>query len=236
MQKLLSYTRSAMEHYDMVSPGDHIAVGLSGGKDSLALLAVLARLRGFYPVPFRLTAISLDPCFDGKQTDYSALELLTKELDVPYIIRRTQLWEVIFQTRKEPNPCSLCAKMRRGILHDTAKEAGCNKLALGHHLDDAAETFLMNLLNGGTLGCFSPVTYLSRKDITVIRPLLFARESDCARVVRQLALPVVKSACPADGVTERQEVKLLLSQLEKKYGKVRHKILGAMQKEHLSGY
>ena len=236
MQKLLSYMRSAAERYEMIAPGDHIAVGLSGGKDSVALLAGLARLRSFYPAPFQLTAVTLDPCFGGQQTDYTALERLCTELEVPYVIRRTQLGELIFEVRKEKNPCSLCARMRRGILHDAAKAAGCNKLALGHHLDDAAETFMMNLLNGGTLGCFPPVTYLSRKDITVIRPLLFARESDCARVVRRLELPIVKSACPADGVTERQEVKLFLNSLEQKYGDVRHKILGAMQRKGMDGY
>ena len=174
--------------------------------------------------------------FGGEEGDYSQIEELCKKLDVEYIIKRTQLAEVIFDIRKESNPCSLCARMRRGALHDAAKEAGCNKIALGHHLDDVAETFIMNLFNGGTLDCFMPVTYLSRKDIYMIRPLIFARESDCARVVRRENLPVVKSKCPADGHTERQEVKEFLSSLEKKYGDVRHKILGAMQRKEINGY
>ena len=236
MQKLLSYMRSACQQYDMIKDGDRIAVGVSGGKDSMALLAAMANLRIFYPAKFELVAITLDPRFGGEDADYSEIEELCKRLDVEYIIKRTQLAEVIFDIRKESNPCSLCARMRRGALHDAAKAAGCNKIALGHHLDDVAETFIMNLFNGGTLDCFMPVTYLSRKDIYMIRPMIFARESDCARVVRKENLPVVKSKCPADGTTERQEVKEFLSSLEKKYGNVREKILGAMQRKEINGY
>ena len=228
--------RSACQQYDMIKDGDRIAVGVSGGKDSIALLAAMADLRRFYPAKFELVAITLDPRFGGEDADYSAIEELCKKLDVEYIIKRTQLAEVIFEIRKESNPCSLCARMRRGALHDAAKAAGCNKIALGHHLDDVAETFIMNLFNGGTLDCFMPVTYLSRKDIYMIRPMIFARESDCARVVRREGLPIVKSNCPADGTTERQEVKEMLSALEKKYGDVRSKILGAMQRKEINGY
>lgn len=228
--------RSACQQYNMINDGDRIAVGVSGGKDSVCLLAAMANLRRFYPCKFELVAITVDPRFGGEEGDYSQIEELCKKLDVEYIIKRTQLAEVIFDIRKESNPCSLCARMRRGALHDAAKEAGCNKIALGHHLDDVAETFIMNLFNGGTLDCFMPVTYLSRKDIYMIRPLIFARESDCARVVRRENLPVVKSKCPADGHTERQEVKEFLSSLEKKYGDVRHKILGAMQRKEINGY
>ena len=236
MQKLLSYMRSACQQYEMINDGDRIAIGVSGGKDSLALLAGMANLRRFYPAKFEIVAITLDPRFGGVDGDYSAIEELCKRLDIEYIIKRTQLAEVIFDIRKENNPCSLCARMRRGALHDAAKEAGCNKIALGHHLDDLAETFIMNLFNGGTLDCFMPVTYLSRKDIHMIRPMIFARESDCARVVRKENLPVVKSKCPADGNTERQDVKEMLSALEKKYGDVRNKILGAMQRKNINGY
>jgi len=236
MQKLMSYMRSAMEQYDMIQEGDRVAVGVSGGKDSLALLAALARMRSFYPYKYELAAISMDPCFNGFETDYSEVETMCEKLEVPYIIRRTEIGRIIFETRNEKNPCSLCARMRRGVLHDEAKAAGCNKLALGHHMDDAAETFLMNLLNGGHIGCFSPVTYLSRKDITVIRPMIFARESDAARVAKRENLPVVKSKCPVDGTTERQEVKQLLTSLEHKYGDVRSKILGAMQRGNIDGF
>ena len=163
MKKLLSLTRAAVDKYNMIEAGDKIAVGVSGGKDSLALLYALAKLRDFYPKPFSLVAITLDYQFNGIAEDYTAIEALCKKLQVEYIVRRTNLWEVIFKTRKEKNPCSLCAKMRRGLLHDTAVANGCNKVAFGHHLDDAAETFLMNLLNGGKIGCFSPVSYLSNK-------------------------------------------------------------------------
>ncbi len=236
MQKLLSYMRSACQQYEMIKDGDRIAVGVSGGKDSMALLVAMANLRKFYPEKFELVAITLDPRFGGEDGDYSEIEKLCAELDVEYVIKRTQLAEVIFDIRKESNPCSLCARMRRGALHDAAIEHGCNKIALGHHLDDLAETFVMNLFNGGTLDCFMPVTYLSRKDIYMIRPMIFARESDCARVVRKENLPTVKSRCPADGTTERQEVKEMLSALEKKYGDVRSKILGAMQRKEINGY
>ena len=236
MQKLLSYMRSACQQYEMIKEGDRIAVGVSGGKDSMALLAAMADLRLFYPEKFELVAITLDPRFGGEDADYSAIEEFCRERNIEYIIKRTQLAEVIFDIRKESNPCSLCARMRRGALHDAAKAAGCNKIALGHHLDDVAETFIMNLFNGGTLDCFMPVTYLSRKDIYMIRPMIFARESDCARVVRKGDLPIVKSKCPADGTTERQEVKEFLNSLEKKYGNVREKILGAMQRKGINGY
>lgn len=228
--------RAACQQYEMINDGDRIAIGVSGGKDSMALLAGMANLRRFYPAKFDIVAITLDPRFGNVDGDFSAIEELCKSLDVEYVIKRTQLAEVIFDIRKESNPCSLCARMRRGALHDAAKEHGCNKIALGHHLDDLAETFIMNLFNGGTLDCFMPVTYLSRKDIYMIRPMIFARESDCARVCRKENLPTVKSKCPADGTTERQDVKEMLSALEKKYGDVRSKILGAMQRKEINGY
>lgn len=228
--------RSAVERYDMIENGDKIAIGLSGGKDSVALLAAMARLREFYPKGFELFAVTLDPCFSNTEADYSLLEELCRRLSVPYVIRRTELAKIIFENRQEKNPCSLCARMRRGILHDEAKKLDCNKIALGHHLDDVAETFLMNLLNGGTIGSFSPVTYLSRKDLYMIRPMVFAKESDCMRVVKNTPLPIVKSKCPADGCTERQEVKQLLNSFDSKYGDVRKKILGAMQRKGINGY
>ena len=174
MQELMSRMRAAMEKYEMIAPGDTVAVGVSGGKDSLALLYALNELRRFYPAPYTLKAISVDPCFFGQPTDYSAIEALCGEMGVEYVIRRTELYHIIFETRKEANPCSLCARMRRGMLHNMCNALGANKLALGHHMDDAAETFMMNLLSGGTLGSFRPVTYLSRKEITMIRPFFMA--------------------------------------------------------------
>ena len=236
MQILMSRMRAAMERYDMIAPGDRVAVGVSGGKDSLALLKGLAELRRFYPAPFEVVALTADPGFFGKEADYSAVQELCNSLGVEYIIRRTELYKVIFETRKESNPCSLCARMRRGILHDMTKAAGCNKLALGHHMDDAAETFMMNLLSGGTIGSFRPVTYLSRKDLTVIRPMIFATEKEVASAARRENLPVVKSPCPMDKTSERQKVKELIAALEKDYPNLRGKITGAMQRGGISGW
>lgn len=233
MQKLIGQMRAAMERYEMVKPGDKIAVGVSGGKDSLMLLAGLAKLRAFYPVPFSLIAITADPCFGGQETDFSAIEELCRELDVPYLIRRTRLGTIIFEERKEENPCSLCARMRRGILHEMAKENGCTTLALGHHFDDAVQTFFMNLFYGGKLGCFSPKSYLSRRDLWMIRPMVFCEERDIRNAAVRLELPVVKSQCPADGCTSRKETELLVAELEKQFPDLRKKVMGAMQRAGL---
>lgn len=233
---ILSLTRAAVERYGMLPAGASVAVGVSGGKDSLVLLVALARLRAFFPTPFSLTAITLDPGFEGRETDYSPVAALCEELQVPYLVRRTRLWEVVFEERREANPCSLCARMRRGALHAAAKEAGCRFVALGHHKNDAAETFLMNLLSGGTLACFSPKSYLDRRELTLIRPLIFVEEADIARCAERAALPVVKSRCPADGCTNRQRTKELLAGLSAAYGPLNDKILGAMQKNGLSGW
>ncbi|MBQ7638481.1 MAG: tRNA 2-thiocytidine biosynthesis protein TtcA [Clostridia bacterium] len=236
MQELMSRMRAAMEKYDMVSPGDKIAVGVSGGKDSLALLFALNEIRRFYPVPYDVIAISVDPCFFGRETDYGAIEKLCEEKNIPYYIKRTQLFHIIFETRKEKNPCSLCARMRRGMLHDMCLEHGSRKLALGHHMDDAAETFMMNLLSGGDIGSFRPVTYLSRKDIYMIRPMIFASEKEVIRAANRTSLPVIKSPCPMDGESERENVKQLLGELGKKYPSLNEKITGAMQKNGISGW
>lgn len=236
MQKLLSLVRAALEKYSMIEDGDKIAVCVSGGKDSVVLLKALAEIRRFYPKKFELCAVTLDPVFLGQNGDYSKIEALCKEYQIPYTVKKTDLYKIIFEDRREKNPCSLCARMRRGLLHDTAKELGCNKIALGHHLDDAAETFLMNLFSGGRAECFSPVSYLSRKDLYMIRPLIFAYEKDVKRVAKKEDLPIVKSRCPADENTHREDMKNLLSELEKKYPALRQKILGAMQKGGISGW
>jgi tRNA(Ile)-lysidine synthase TilS/MesJ len=157
--------RNAIDTYNMIEENDRIAVGVSGGKDSLVLLYGLSLLKKYYPKKFNIVAVTLDPCFENKDSDFSAIEDFCKKLDVEYHIKRTELYNVVFENRQEKNPCSLCARMRRGILHDMSKAHGCNKIALGHHKDDAAETVLMNLFQGGTIGCFTPVTYLSNKDI-----------------------------------------------------------------------
>lgn len=236
MQKLIGQMRCAADRYHMIEEGDRIAVGVSGGKDSVALLAGLSALRRFYPARFELVALTLDPCFNSVETDYSPIERLCAELGVPYRLRRTELGTIIFETRKEKNPCSLCARMRRGMLHDEAKAAGCNKIALGHHMDDAAETLMMNVLGGGVIECFSPVSYLSRKELTMIRPLIFSREREIASLAERKRLPVVKSRCPADGETHRQRMKELLDALEPDYAPLREKLVGAMQRGGVSGW
>lgn len=236
MQKLSSIMRAAVDRYNMIEEGDRIAVGVSGGKDSIALLAGLAHLRRYYPKKFDLVALIADPSFQNTPTDFSRVEDFCRELDVPCIIKRTELYRVVFEIKKSNSPCSLCAKMRRGILHDMAKDAGCNKLALGHHSDDAVETFMMNLLCAGNIACFRPVTYLSNKDLWMIRPLILADESKIAALVENKALPVVKSTCPMDKNTQREKSKELIRSLSKDYPDIKAKILGAMERSEISGW
>lgn len=236
MQKLLGYMRRAVTQYDMIHPGDRIAVGVSGGKDSVALLVGLARLRAFLGVDFDIVAITLDPGFHGVEQDYSPIRALCDELGVPYVVKQTHIGEVVFDLRQESNPCSLCARMRRGALHDVARDEHCNLVALGHHYNDAVETFMMNLFNEGRIGCFSPVTYLSRKDLTMIRPLCLAPEKDIASAVRRCALPVVKSKCPVDKTTNRQKTKDFLREMEQADRGLTNRIFGAMVRGHISGW
>ncbi len=236
MQKHCGLMRAAIDKYHMIEEGDRIAVGVSGGKDSLALLAGLSALRRYYPKSFEVAAITADPCFHGVPTDYSAIERYCEENNIEYIIRRTELYKVVFEDMKSPSPCALCAKMRRGILHDMAKEHSCNKLALGHHSEDAAETFLMNIFCGGNVSCFSPVTYLNIKDITVIRPMIFCEEGKIVSLAERYMLPVVKSACPMDKNSERERTKELLAELEQRYPDIKSKLLGALERGHISNW
>ena len=233
MRRIVSQVRAAVDDYNMISAGDKIAVGVSGGKDSLILLRALCDLKRFYPNKFELVAITVDMRFNKEDGDFSEIKKLCDEYGVEYIIKPTDLYEIIFEVRKEENPCALCARMRRGILHDTAKEYGCNKIALGHHLDDAAETFVMNLLLESRIGCFAPVTYLSRKDITMIRPLVYVREREASATSVRLNLPVVESGCPANEKTKREDIKNLLNDLCKRFGDVPEKIVGAMQRAEI---
>ncbi|MBR2411532.1 MAG: tRNA lysidine(34) synthetase TilS [Clostridia bacterium] len=236
MQILMSRMRAAMEKYNMIEDGDKIAVGVSGGKDSLALLYALSEMRRFYPKKYELTAVTADMKFFGEKTDFSEISALCERIGVSYTVKETELYHIIFETRKEKNPCSLCARMRRGILHDVTRELGCNKLALGHHMDDAAETFLMNLLSGGRIESFRPVTYLSRKDITMIRPMIFATEKEVLSAARKMSLPTVESPCPMDKTSNRNEMKELLKSLEKDFPALKEKIIGGMQKGEISGW
>ena len=236
MQRVLGYMRKAIQEFDLIQDGDRIAVGVSGGKDSVALLTGLSRLRRCIGNDYEVVGLTLDPQFHGVPGDYSAIGDLCRELEVPYILKRTQIGEIVFDARQESNPCSLCARMRRGALHDAAKEAGCNKIALGHHYDDVIETFLMNLFNEGRVGCFAPKTYLSRKDLWMIRPLVFAPEKEIRRAVERTGLPVVKSKCPADGYTQRQATKEFLAQKERESSGFKYRIFGALRRSGVDGW
>lgn len=232
---ILSYTRRAVDDYQMIRPGDKIAVGVSAGKDSLALLCAMAALKRFYPTPFELVAITVDMGFEGG-SDFSPIAKLCEELEVPYKVVPSEIAKIIFDIRKEPNPCSLCAKLRRGALHNAAKAEGCTSVALGHHFDDAVETFMLNLFYEGRIGCFQPVTYLSRVGLYVIRPLLYAPEKEVAAFAKEADLPVIPSSCPADENTQRESMKQLLAQLERSNKGLRHRIFGAMQRGEIDGF
>ncbi len=235
MEKLMSHVRAAVQKYDMIEDGDNIAVAVSGGKDSLFLLVALHSLQRYHK-QFNIKAITIDPCFGNAHTDFSKIEELCRELNIEYVIKRSDLGKIIFEDRKEKNPCSLCARMRRGMLHDMSRELGCNKIALGHHGDDAVETFLMNLMYGGNIACFSPVTYLSRKDITMIRPLIFCTDNEISKIVNKKNLPVVKSECPADGNTSRADTTKLINTLEKDIPDIKAKLIGAMERGKVSDW
>lgn len=240
LRRLLSYARRAVDDYHMILDGDRIAVGVSAGKDSLSLLYALAELRRFYPYHFDLVALTVDMRFDelenGKRSDFSQIAALCRMLDIEYHVEPSNIAKIVFDIRKESNPCSLCAKLRRGMVNDTAKKLGCRKVALGHHFDDVVETFMLNLFYEGRLGCFSPVTYLDRTDVTVIRPFIYAPEKDIRYFASQAALPVIDSGCPANGNTQRENMKKLLMDLEYHNKGLRHRIFGAMQKAGLDGY
>ena len=234
MKRLLSFVRRAVDDYNMIEDGDKIAVGISGGKDSLTLLEVLAEMRRFYPKKYEVYAVTVDMGFDG--ADFSEIEEFCRRINVKYKVVKTEIAKIIFDIRKESNPCSLCSKMRRGSLHAAAQELGCNKVALGHHYDDAVETFMMNLFFEGRLGCFSPVTYLSNRQITLIRPMIYAQEKDVMYFVRKRTLPIIISPCPEDHATEREKMKNLLLDLEKNNKGLRHRIFTAMCRGEIDGF
>lgn len=231
---MLSFVRRAVDDYHMISPGDRIAIGVSGGKDSLALLATLSEMRRFYPVPYEMVAVTIDMGFPGM--DFSGIADFCQSLGVEYRVIPTEIASVIFDIRHESNPCSLCARMRRGALHAAAQESACNKVALGHHRDDAVETFMMNLFFEGRLGCFSPVTYLSNRKLTLIRPLIYAEERNVSYFANKYHLPVLKSSCPEDHATEREVMKQRLLQLERDNKGLRNRIFHAMCAGHIDGF
>lgn len=228
MQRMMGLMRRCIDDYRMIEPNDKIAVGVSGGKDSLTLLALLAALREYYPQPYDLTAITIDMGLPGM--DFAPVEDFCARLGVPYRRVSTQIGPIIFEYRKEKNPCSMCAKMRRGALNQALLEQGFHKVALGHHYDDAVETFLMSLLFEGRLSCFQPVTYLDRSGVTQIRPMLYLTESMVRNFAAEQQLPVVHNVCPSDKHTKRQEIKDLIVTLSAAYPDLKNRVFGAMQR------
>lgn len=229
MKKVLGCIRRACEDFHLIEDGDIVAVGVSGGKDSLLLLYALSLYRKFAPQRFELKGLTLTMGLEPFDT--SKVAALCEKLGVEYIVRPTEIGRIIFEERHEKNPCSLCAKMRRGALNDLAKECGCNKVALGHHRDDALETLLLCLLHEGRIHTFHPKSYLSKADLTVIRPMVYLPEKHIIHVAREMQLPIIPSPCPANGATEREEMKYLLDNLCKLYPNAREMMLSALQNE-----
>lgn len=234
LQQVLSYVRKATDDYQMIENGDRIAVGISGGKDSLTLLWALKHLKRFYPVSFDICAVTVDLGF--KNLNLDRIKALCRELDVEYTIVETDIAQIIFEDRQEENPCSLCSKMRKGALNQAVKNLGCNKIAYAHHKDDVVETMLMSLIFEGRFHTFAPVTYLDRTELTVIRPLIYMNEADVIGFVHKYNVPVVKSPCPADGHTKREYVKNLLKELNRENPGVKERMFTAVKSGNLKGW
>lgn len=234
LQKLLSYTRKACEDYNMIEDGDVIGVGVSGGKDSLALLMALNDLKRFYPKKFEVIGITVSLGFDGFDT--FAVEELCKKINCPYHVVTTDIGEIIFETRKEGNPCSLCSKMRKGALNEGAKKLGCNKIALGHNKDDVIETFFLSLFYEGRVHTFAPVTYLDRMDLTVIRPIMYVPEIDIIGFKNKNNIITVKNPCPVDGHTKREQIKNFIATQSKDYDHLSDKVFGAIKRSDINGW
>lgn len=234
LQQLLSYTRRGIDDYQMIQTGDRIAIGISGGKDSLALLYALRSLQRFYPKKFQLEAISVDLGFNIQNFDL--IKALCDDLEVQLTIIKTNIAQIVFEDRKETSPCSLCAKMRKGALNQKAKELQCNKVAYAHHKDDIVETMMLSLFYEGRIHTFAPNTYLDRMDLTVIRPFLYVNESDVISFTEKYQLPVAKNPCPVDGHTKRQYVKNILKQLQIENKEVRERMFTAILKSKISGW
>ena len=234
LQHLLSYVRRAIQDYQMIEDGDTIAVGVSGGKDSLILALALSHLRRFYPKSFHLIGITVLLGFEGP--DLTQVETYFEQIEVPFYRCETQIGQIIFEERKESNPCSLCSKMRKGALYQEAKKLGCNKIALGHNREDINETLLMSLLYEGRIHTMAPVTYMDQAQLEIIRPLIYVPEQDIRGFVKKHNLPVVKSPCPADGKTKREEIKNLIKSLQSDIPKVQEHLFGAVQRSMILGW
>ena len=234
MEHLTSLVRRCVEDYDMIQDGERVAVGVSGGKDSLALLCSLASLRRYYPKRFSLAAITIGIGFEDM--DFSGVRELCRRLGVEYIYVDSDIRHVVFDVKREKNPCSLCVKMRKGLLNDTLMAQGISKVAFGHHMDDAVETYLMSLIYEGRISCFRPVTFMDRSGVTQIRPMLYADEAMTSSVARRYSLPVVKSTCPMDGVSKRQDVKELIERISLEQKDLKAKIFRAIQRFPMPGW
>ena len=234
MQRMLSYIRKAIDDYSMIEDGDKIAVGLSGGKDSITLLMVLKALQRFYDKKFDLIAISVNPGFDFFNSEF--LQATCDRIGVQYVEEKTHIKEIVFDIRKEKNPCSLCANLRRGILNSVAIREGCNKIALGHNEDDVLETFFLNLLYGGSIGTFAPKSYMDRSGITLIRPLIYAPEKSIKTFVKKNNIELMPKCCPMDGVSKREDMKNLIHELQKDIPMVKTNIYGAIKRSNIKGW
>ncbi|MBP5599847.1 MAG: tRNA 2-thiocytidine(32) synthetase TtcA [Lachnospiraceae bacterium] len=234
LQRVLSLVRKAVDDYEMINDGDKIAVGISGGKDSLTLLKALSHLKKFYPKKFDLFAVTVDLGFNNLNLD--KIKVFCKELDVEYIIVKTDIAQIVFEERKESNPCSLCAKMRKGALNNALKERNINKVAYAHHKDDVIDTMMMSLIYEGRFHTFSPVTYLDKTDLYVIRPLIYMNEADVIGFVNKYDIPVVKSPCPIDKTTKREYVKNLVKQINRENPGVKERMFTAIKDSNINGW
>ena len=228
MQKILSNFRKAIEEYKMIDEGDKIGICLSGGKDSITMLYAFKALQRFYPKHFDIVAISINPGFEFFDTQF--LQKICDDLDIPLFIDDSHAKEIVFDIRKEKNPCSLCANLRRGIINSIAIKEGCNKIALGHNQDDVLETFLLNLLYTGNIGTFAPKSFMDRTKITLIRPLIYTPEKDIKRFIKKNNISVMPKVCPMDGKSKREDMKQLIYTLSKNIAMVRANLFGAIQR------
>lgn len=234
MQQILSYMRKAIEDYDMISDGDKIGVALSGGKDSITMLKGLKALQRFYPKKFDIIAISINPGFDFFNEEL--LKNICEEINVPLFIEESHIKEIVFDIRKEKNPCSLCANLRRGIINSIAVREGCNKIALGHNEDDVLETFFLNLLYAGNLSTFAPTSYMDRSKITLIRPMIYIPEKEVRKFVKRQSIEVMPKVCPMDGISKRESIKELIAKLVKDIPTVRANVMGAIKRANINGW
>ncbi len=236
LQKIIGKILKADKEFKLFEKKDRIAVGVSGGKDSLILLEAMGRIYKFLKFDIEIIAVTIDLGFDDNFKVYENVRKICEKFNVEYVVEKTCIADIVFNKKKEKNPCSLCSKLRKGILNSIAKEKGCNKVAFGHHFDDVVETFFMNLFVEGRISCFSPVTYFSRKDLFLIRPLVFVKEKEIIKTVKNLNFSIIKNLCPKDGKTHRQVIKNFLFEKEKEDRGFKNRIFGALRRNGLNGW